>query len=165
MCALFCDYDVAGSNTYSCWNDFQTSTYYDGEIVSSTNIFNKTGSSFLWPTTTPTLNTDNAGVYDKVIIQYVLGLTFTAYKKKSAAPFIEVVNLTSTDYTECPYAIAVTLTVLDKKSYEKWISMGGDGVPVTSNANDKDGANTARGQLLMENARTFTRMIYLGNRF
>lgn len=100
------------------------------------------------------LTTPLAGVADTPIINYVVGLVFTPYQKDStngiaAAGF----------YDNLPYALGIKLTMLDRTSYSKWILMGGS-------TTDPEGSDSASAkEFRRQNEKTFTRMVYLGDRF
>ena len=94
------------------------------------------------------------------IINYVTGLTFVPYEKKGSGTGVAVAKdySDSSAYQCVPYAIQIKLTMIDKASYEKWKLLGGKEEEIPNET--KDAAKRIR----LENQRSFTRMVYLGDR-
>ncbi len=83
------------------------------------------------------------------IVPYVTDLKFTCYNNKVVNPTIPQADI---DLTNFPFIVMVELTLLDKNSWEKWKAF------LAGSANDAANA-------LKENQeRTFTKMIFMGER-
>lgn len=96
---------------------------------------------------------DTASVVPETVINYVTGLAFIPYKK-DATSGIAAAGF----YDNVPYAISIRMTLLDRESYNKWISMKA-GVEAFS------GETPTQQEFRQQNEKTFTRMVYLGDRF
>ncbi len=60
--------------------------------------------------------------------------------------------------TPLPYSVQIELTLLDKNSWEKWLTLGG-------NIDDPDGADTPVAKQFRENnQRTFSKLVFIGDR-
>jgi|GEM_PF-6908885 len=190
LCLRYATDDVSGTSNF--WGDSSFSYLTGTDDIDSAAL--AALGTFLPNSLPVTSGSFSATPYNKVIIQYVLGLEFNAMYKNSSGnltidpsdepykcvvdPYkaylsTDSVRTSNSNYTGCPYAIQVKLTLIDQKTYYKWIAMGGDGNPNKSSSGypdlglDSSGnvSETPRSKLLQENQRTFTRIVYLGNRF
>ena len=89
------------------------------------------------------------------LIPHVTKLEFKCYKKDTNP--IDADNDASPAVTEFPAYIEITLTLLDKSSWDKWVSMGGAVNP----SSEPDGAVK---NFRLQNERTFTKVVFLGDR-
>lgn len=117
--------------------------------------------------------TSTGGSGFQQVIPYVVSLKFTCYNKdgenmidkdgdgnpfESAADCDYVYDGTeNAESTPLPYMVNVELTLLDKNSWEKWIAIGG-------NVNNPDADPTAAKTFREKNQRTFSKMIFIGER-
>ena len=87
--------------------------------------------------------------YNQVIAENVVGLKFTSYEL-TGSPEEMTKQSDDTDIAEPPYLIQIQLSLLDKDSYDIYTDM-------------PDG--DARDKFLDRNKRTFTRSVFIGNRW
>ena len=113
--------------------------------------------------TTAPANTTNKSSNDfNYVVPYVVSLKFTCYSSRfqdMVASGIYTYNITNNaPATYFPYAIGIELVLLDRTSWVKWIAMGGN--VATPGSPTPAAAKTFR----EAHQRTFTKMIYLGER-
>lgn len=94
--------------------------------------------------------------YCQVIAENVVEFRLTAYrldggelKKMTASYGIGSVTCELTDVREPPYMIEIQLTVLDRDGYARWVELSGD----------------AKSAYLDRHKRTFTRSVFIGDRW
>jgi hypothetical protein len=83
------------------------------------------------------------------VIPYVVGLSFTCYNRSWA-----VIN--SGGGYEFPYAVNISISVLDKNSYIKWAATDATRTLQTNLSSYPD--------IVKNNVRTFSRMVIIGDR-
>ena len=108
------------------------------------------------PVSSFTANSNSSENYQKVI-PYVTDLSFTCYKKDGTV--IAPDNTTGNDaevLTEFPYSVHFSLSILDKNSWGKWLSLFPDG---SYPGNEPASAKTFRDK----HERTFTKTIFIGD--
>ena len=130
--------------------------YYNNLIVGyTTDDIPSTNS----PRAAFTVNSLSSEDFQKVI-PYVTDLTFNCFNDESdTGPCCDTtISMASDDCTatELPFSIDLTLKVMDKNSWQKWIDIGGD----PSLENETSAAETFRKQ----HERTFKKTILIGNR-
>lgn len=95
------------------------------------------------------------------VVPYVLSLKFTCYNNSlqdMVANGIYTYNSsTAAPSTPFPYAIKIELTLLDRVSWLKWKALGGD-------VDNPDSDSVTPKKFREAQQRTFTKMIYLGER-
>lgn len=105
-----------------------------------------------------TANSVSSDNYQKVI-PYVVDLSFKCFDKGGFEITPNQTTSTSSDagtISEFPFSIEITLTLMDKNSWNKWISIGGDVNP----KNDTGTVETFR----KKHERTFKKTVLIGNR-
>lgn len=144
-------------------------------IVANKNqlYINYIGDNVITPTVqvpgVPYYNWENSTDYTKLtdlnfatsseIIPYVTGLEFIPFQKNSASGLVMDTNYSAGATSDFPYAVQIKLTMLDKKSYKLWTeAMGSTGDP------NGDSSGSDRETFRKSNERTFTRMVFLGDR-
>jgi len=85
------------------------------------------------------------------IVNYALGLEIKCYKAD--------MSTISSPVQQLPAVVEIRLTLLDATSYKRWLTMGG------ANSADPGSSTDPALTFMKENAKTFSRMVYLGNRF
>ena len=117
-----------------------------------------------------TANSDSNGDYQK-LIPYVTKFEVTCYRREevdskiiidpdtqisTAAVSTSTQPTTLPDGMEFPYSIQISLSMLDKDSWQKWISIGGEPGTLQSSGNIYD--------FRRKHERTFTKTVLIGNR-
>ena len=109
-----------------------------------------------------TANSASSDSYQKVI-PYVVDLSFTCFGFDENGNEITITPdqtiSTAADsgtMTGFPFSIEISLTLMDKSSWQKWIAVGG-------NANPKDDADSVE-TFRKSRERTFTKTVLIGNR-
>ena len=109
-------------------------------LSGSDNAFTANNDSNFWP--------QGGG-----LIQHVTELTFICYDE-TGAPIDGIVSTNDPDDLIIPFSVEISLTLLDKHSWNKWVEMAGT---VT-------GESTAALAFRQKNERTFTKTVLIGNR-
>ncbi len=92
------------------------------------------------------------------VIPYVVGLNFTCFNRNGVVLNPGTAGTDGIDDKyEFPYAVKIDLTLLNKQSFAKWKTIGGD---LDTPANDSGNIKTFR----ENNQRKFSRMILIGER-
>ena len=110
------------------------------------------------PVASFTINSFSNESYQKVI-PYITDLTFTCFDREGAEITPDSGTSTSADsgtITGFPFSIEISLSLMNKNSWQKWIDIGGDVNP----ENDSEGAEVFRNK----HERTFKKTVLIGNR-
>ena len=86
--------------------------------------------------------------YSQVIAENVIGLEFNVYTLNAGGVLVK--SAASGDHTEPPYMLEIRLSALNKDDYEKYSELS---------------ETTARDNFLNQHKHTFTRSVFLGNRW
>ena len=142
-------------NKMSDGSDNPQWNYYNNLIVGyTTDLIAGTDT----PVASFTATSDSNESYQKVI-PYVTDLTFTCFDKEGNEITPDTTASTDADagvITEFPYSLEVTLKLMDKNSWRKWIDIGGNVNP----QNDTGNIKTFR----EKHERTFKKTVLIGNR-
>ena len=94
---------------------------------------------------------DGEDEYCQVIAENVVGFKLTAYALDGTGDNRKLKKLAdSTDIKEPPYMLEIQISLLDRDNYKKWREISGD---------------TAKKTFLLQHRRTFTRSVFIGNRW
>lgn len=110
-----------------------------------------------------TANSKSNQYYQKVI-PYVTELSFKCLDKEgneippSKLTSTSDVTTDETNVTEFPYSVEITLCLMDKQSWKKWVSLGG------TDKNIKTADNIEAYTYRKNNERKFTRVVIIGER-
>jgi hypothetical protein len=108
----------------------------------------ETGNSFAF-----SADTSSSDEYSK-LIPYVTKLTFKCYGEDGVELDSDI-NDTTCNVTNFPYTIDIKMTLMDRISWNKWISTGGT---------PHDLENDPAANLRRKNERSFTQSVLIGNR-
>ncbi|MCF7889131.1 MAG: hypothetical protein K9L78_03330 [Victivallales bacterium] len=117
------------------WNFWENQDYFD-----------MTESSYAF-----TANSNSSSNYEK-LIPYVTELKFTCYSRNEPSTPIAGDEADSKTF---PYTVEVKLKLLDRESWQKWISVDSD---------HSDGESLPAQLVRRKNERTFTKAVEVGNR-
>ena len=90
--------------------------------------------------------------YCQVIAENVVSFKLTAYTLEGTGDnrVLKKISDDSADIKTPPYMLEIQLTMLDRDNYSKWLNIDGD---------------EAREKFLVRHQRTFTRSVFIGNRW